>query len=196
MEIDVPLKIPTKNYSSLSYYFGKLTKNRISLNAAETLDIVATEIAIRLSWESNMLSEADDRVTILPRDVQYAAKITFDDAGLDHFIESRIKMFDDAETVTGKRKRLATKAGLILPPVRFRKIMSRKTCREISESSVVAVTAAVEYIIKIVLKDASDYAKEKKKSSITLGGISYSIAATKPLHWIFKKMILPGTLQV
>lgn len=174
----------------------------LSEQACKALDSMVNDIGHRVCDQAQTLMHAAKRETVMATDVESGVKILCSDEALRNKLENGMKraviQFNKpvscaSKTDEKKKNSQKVRAGLLMAPSRMAKRMRDKwhVSKRISASAPVALTAAAEYVVAMLLKQARDACKAAGKKTITDRHLHLAILKSEGLTDLVGHALLP-----
>lgn len=185
-----------KKYDNYNIYICRiLQKNKdvnISKDAKNMLNDIIKEITKKYIDSCILLTSHSKRSTIDDNSVILTTELFILNKEIcNDIIKYTNDVWEKYSINILKETNKNNKAGLILPPSRFKKILKKKSLegQMIGESSYIYLTAVIEYILSLILKKVC---KELKTKTITDIDVYSSIKEFVFLHLLLKDMYFVG----
>jgi histone H2A len=170
-------------------YISKILKQvhpetNITANAKSQLNSLLNVIGNAIAQKAVDLSYIADKKTLSVREIQTAVRIILPGELVKHAVSEGTKAVTKYDGAKRRKVKgtLASKAGIVVPPVRARKIIERYTRLKIGELSSIYLAAVLEYLAAEVLELAGNAARDNRKKTVSSRHIMLAIRNDEELN--------------
>jgi histone H3/H4 len=171
-------------YKTLKQVHPKMS---ISANVNEQLNHALNLLGNRLAERATHLTSVNNKRTLSEREVKSAVRIVFSGDLAKHAVKEGEKAVEKYVSSKGEKKSkkkeptsAASRAGLVFPPSRARKLLANRTT-QMGETASVFLAAVLEYVSAEVLELSGNAACDNKRSTIQARHLQSAVEGDKEL---------------
>jgi histone H3/H4 len=186
----------TKDFTGFDTFISKVLKtihpgSGMSGGAMSNINFIIKGLATELSDSAKKLVESNGKKTINESAIKNVLSLKFPGELCKHAkseAEKALKKYIASKAGVAERTRAETRAGLILPVARIEKFMKAKKGFRVSETSSVALTAVIEYIVAEILELSGNAARDNKRIRIKQRDILLVVDSDTELKCLFSTL--------
>lgn len=203
-EEEHPQRKSRKTYSSkyqLKTYIQTLTKELLpniatSGEAKNVLTELCRLFIHRIIQTTNLSRTTDDKSTLSENHVRAAIRMLDNSEDMNNFIQQFLDEYAKSqkeEKKSTERVPLNRRLGLVFSVSRVERIAKLyKTESKSSPKAFIALTAALEYLMRAVLEGASELLDNSKNKTLATSHIKRSVAGNEQLNALFGHSVIGG----